>query len=890
MATRNRLRTVSYPLRTLLARRRRELEMEEELRFHLEMEAERNLGRGMAHGAAGRAARIRFGSIEGVKEDCRQSWGVHLLDTLVQDVRTGFRSLARSRGFSAVVVLTLGLGIGANTAIFSVVRGILLRPLPYAHGDRLVVVRQGDPRLGLEDVGFSVPEIRDLTEQARSLDGVAEYHSMNFTLLGGDEPQRVRVGVVSASFFDLLGVPPLLGRTFRSADDDHGADAVLVLTHAYWTRVFGSDPGVVGRAFEMNDRPHVVVGVLPPLPQYPDENDVFMPASACPFRARAVASGNRRARLVTAFARLRPETTAEQARLDLDGVLGGLALEHAAAYAPGSRPVATLDPLADVMIRTARPTFLVLLATVGLVLLIACANVANLTLARLHDRGREMAVRAALGASRRRLLRQLLTENLLLALAGGAVGLLFAAATQEALVAFASRFTARAGEVRLDGTVLLFTLAVSVVTGLAFGTLPGLPSAQGLAGTAGSESRTTGGRNGQRTRAALAVSQLALSFTLLIGAALMVRSLAKLQAVDPGFRVDNVLTLGLHLNWSTNTTAERGVDVERVGAFHDAFLERVRGLPGVLSAGNAWTFPLNSTFRSDGTILVEGQDPAGVLPVAQQLGASPEYFYALGVPLLEGRLFTELDRGEASDAVVVNDRFVRRAFPEGRPLGKRISFNRGQAWRTVVGVVGGVRHAQLEQEPGPAVYLPFAQFPGFSSTLFVQTSADPLALAGSIRAVARELSADAAVGPVRTLEQIRGDALASPRLTTFLLGTFAGLALLIAVTGLSGILAYAVSQRTREIGVRVALGASPGDILSMVVRQGLTAVALGLAIGLTGALALSRLVSRLLFGVEPTDPLCFVGSVAVLGTAALIACLVPARQAAAIDPALALRA
>jgi putative ABC transport system permease protein len=385
------------------------------------------------------------------------------------------------------------------------------------------------------------------------------------------------------------------------------------------------------------------------------------------------------------------------------------------------------------------------------------------------------------------------------------------------------------------------------------------------------------------------VSQLALSFTLLIGAALMLRSFAKLQAVDPGFQVENVLTVGLHLNWSAHSTAERAVDVERVGAFHDALLERVRALPGVVSAGNAWTFPLNSAFRSDGTVLVEGQDPAGVLPVAQQLGASPQYFEALGVPLLEGRSFTELDRGDASDAVVVNERFARSVFPVGGAVGKRLSLSRGQSWRTIVGVVGGVRHAQLEREPGPAVYLPFAQFPGFSSTLFVRTHTDPMALTEGIRRAIHALSADTAVGPVRTIEQIRSDALASPRLTTLLLGLFAGLALLIAATGLSGILAYAVSQRTREIGLRVALGAAPRDVLSMVVRQGLTAVALGLLIGLAAALALSQLVSRLLFGVEPTDPLCFVASVAVLGAAALIACLVPARRATMVNPALVLR-
>jgi predicted permease len=370
----------------------------------------------------------------------------------------------------------------------------------------------------------------------------------------------------------------------------------------------------------------------------------------------------------------------------------------------------------------------------------------------------------------------------------------------------------------------------------------------------------------------------------------MLRSFSKLQAVDPGFQVENVLTIGLHLNWSTHTTPQGPLDRDRVLAFHDALQERIRALPGVLSAGTAFAVPLDAGFRHDFDVFLEGQDPGAASAVAIAFGASTGYFEALGVPLRRGRVFTDADRGQASDAAIVNDRFVRRYVPQGDVMGRRVSFDRGRTWRTVVGVVGDVRQAEIDREPDPIVYLPFRQFPGFSSTLFVRTQAEPLALAERIRGITGEISRDTAVGPIRTLEQIRGDALALPRLTTALLGVFAALALLIAVTGLAGVLAYAVSQRTREIGVRVALGAAPANILSMVLRQGMTSIALGLAIGLTGALALSRLVSRLLFGVAPTDPLCFVGSVAVLAVAGLVACLVPARQAVGIEPMRALRA
>jgi predicted permease len=883
-----RLRSLLFPLRAQLGRERLERDMDDELRAHLEMQAAHNRGRGMDADEARRAARLGFGSVDAVKEECRQSVGVHLLDTLAQDLRFGWRGLLRTRGFTAAVVLTLGLGIGANTAVFSVVRGILLRPLPFAHGERMVVVQQGDPAAGVGNLGFSMAEVADIGARARSLDGIAEYHNMNFILLGGDEPRQVRTAVVSAGFFDLLGVSPLHGRTFRPEDDAHGADAVLLLTHEFWSRAFGRDPGVVGRMFQMNDKPHQVVGVLPPLPQYPQEHDVFMPAVACPFRERAVRSGNRRARMVQAFGRLRPGVDAQEARAELDHVLARFKQEYPDSYPPSAQPVGTVEPLAEVMVQPARPTLVVLFSTVGLVLLIACANVANLTLARLSDRRQEMAVRAALGAGRRRLLRQLVTESLLLGLAGGVVGLVFAAAAQGALTTFASRFTARAAEVQLDAPVLLFALAISIVTGLLFGTLPGLPSAEALARTSGSGGRTAGVGGGQRTRTALVVSQLALSFTLLIGAALMLRSFAKLQAVHPGFQVENVLSLGLHLNWSVQSTRQL-VSVEQQAALHDQLGERIRALPEVLSAGNAWTFPLNTGFRNDGSILIEGQDPVGTLPVAQGMGASEDYFAALGVPLHQGRFFTVADRGDASDAALVNDRFVQRYLPDGAALGRRISFNRGQTWRTIVGVVGSVRQAELEREPGPAYYVPFRQFPSISSTLFVRTQSDPMALADRIRAITGEVSRDTAVGPVRTLEQIRGDALAPPRLTTLLLGAFATLALVIAVTGLAGVLAYAVSQRTREIGVRVALGAAPSNILSLVLRQGFTSIAIGLALGVTGALGLSRLVSRLLFGVAPTDPLCFVGSVAVLAVAGLVACLVPARRAIGIEPMRALR-
>jgi putative ABC transport system permease protein len=884
------LRRLRVALRALLKPRRVEQELDAELRLHLEMETERHLRAGASPEDARRAALVSFGGVDRVKEECRDSWGVRLLETLAQDARYGLRNLRRNPGFTAVVVLTLGLGIGANTAVFSVVRGVLLRPLPYARGHELVALRQAAPRAGIEDLGFSVKEVQDYRERSRTLEDVVEYHSMNFTLLGGKEPQRVRTGVVSARFFDLLGVKPLLGRSFREGEDEVGAEPTLVLSHSYWQQKLGGDPGVVGRTFEMNDKVHTVVGVLPPLPGYPDENDVYMPASACPFRSRASTRENRQARMLNAFARVKSGVPLEQARAELASITERLRGEYPDAYPKDADPRAVASLVLEEMVARARPTFLVLLGTVALVLLIACANVANLSLARLSDRGRELAVRAALGAGRRRLLRQLLTESTILALLGGALGLLVAGLALEALVGFAARFTPRAGEVRIDGAVLAFTLGMTVLTGLVVGTLPGLPAFERLARTLGGEGRMTAGRSRQRLRSALVVSQLALSFMLLIGAALMLRSFAKLQQVDAGFRTENVLTLTLDLNWAKHTNPEGRLDRERVLGVIEPLWERVRNLPGVVTAGSAWTFPLNSAWRNDGTFMVEGRhDEAQPLPTADFLGASPDYFEAIGVPVLRGRVFDAHDRGEAEPVALVSRGLARRHWADGDPVGRRISFDRGKSWRTVVGVVGDVRQTGLAQEPKDTVYLPFLQFPGFSSSLFVRTVVDPRTVAEQARAELRALEPDAAVSNVRTLEEVKSEALSSPRLTTVLLGLFATLALAISAAGLSGVLAYSVSQRTREIGIRIALGAAPGRVVAMLLGQGLLAAAVGLGLGLVGAIGLSRVISGLLFGVEPTDPLCFVGSALVLSVVALVACFLPARRATVIDPMLALR-
>ena len=882
-------RRLAFRLRALFRRSRLEREIDEELRYHVERATEENLARGLEPGEARRAALVALGGVEHTKEDVRDAWGVRALETLTQDVRYGLRGLRRNPGYTAAVLVTLALGIGANTAVFSVVNGVLLKPLPYKRGEQVVLLRQPERSSGSPDIGFSVAEVHDYRDQTRTLDSVVEYHSMNFTLFGGKEPRRVRSGVVSANFFDVLEVSPLLGRTFRAGEDEIGAEPVLVLSHGFW-RSLGGDPNIVGTKFEMNDRVHVVVGVLPALPQYPNDNDVYMPASACPFRSRPTTLANRQARLLNAFARVKAGVSLEQAQADVDAVARQMASAHPDALPAGASARTLLSPLKEDLVRQARPTFLVLLATVALVLLIACASVANLALARLARRSKEIAVRAALGAGRLRLVRQLVTEATLLALAGGALGLLFALATREALTRFATRFTPRAHEIQIDGPVFAFALAVSLATGLLAGVLPGLPGRDKLAATlVESSGRTTGGRARSRLRSGLVIWQLGLSFVLLIGAALMLRSFVKLQGVDGGFRADNVLTMSLDLNFSRYSTPERRADLDKIDAFYAPLYTAVRALPGVAHVAAAYTFPLNSGFQNDGSFQIEGRDAGAARPSASFLGVSPEYFESLGVPLLKGRFFDDRERAGKTGAAIVNSRLARRNFGEADPLGRRISFDRGQTWRTIVGVVGDVRQSGLEREPADGVYLPYSEFPGYTATLFVRTTADPLAIAEQVRAEAHRLDPETAVGNVRTLAHIRSESLSQPRLTTLLLGLFAIVALTISATGLGGLMAYSVSQRTQEIGVRIALGAAPRQMVGMVLREGLASAGIGLAIGVVGALGLARLVSGLLFGVEPTDPLCFVGSALLLLAVAVGACFIPARRVVGIEPMTALR-
>jgi putative ABC transport system permease protein len=815
--------------------------------------------------------------------------GNRLSDTLARDIRYGLRTLWRSPGYSLLVIVTLALGIGANTAIFSVVNGVLLRPLPYRDGHELVVARQQATRAGADNIPFSVKEIIDYRDQLETLDGLVEYHGMSFTLLNSGEPDRVLTGVVSSNFFDVLGVQPLLGRMFVDTDDDLGAEAVLLLSYPYWQQRFGGDPGIVGTVFEMNDQPHTVIGVLPPIPQYPRDNDVYMPTSACPFRARGEARmhEDRTAfRGMTAFGRLQPGATVEQFGTDLATVAGGFQRDFPDVYQSDSGYTAVTTPLDDELTSNARPMLLILLGTTGLVLLIACANVANLTLARMLGRERELALRSALGAGRGRILMQLLTETTLLAVAGGGLGLLLAWAGLDLLTSFAGLLTPRTSQIGLDGWVLAFTLGLSIATGLAFGIVPAL-SARANVATALKEggAQTTDSGGAHWFRNLLTVAQVAVSFMLLIGAGLLLSSFYKLQQVDPGFNPENVLTAEVFPNWSKYRTPE-----SRRQLF-TGVLDRIESRPGVLSAAAASAVPLDGQPAQQQAFEIEGrryEDP-DLRPELEVRVASPSYFETIGVALRAGRVFTNLDDEEGLGVAVISRSLAQRHWPDSDPLDRRVTLNGGQDWLTIVGVVGDVRHGGLDSDPTDVLYRPFLQVAG-ATRILVRARMDPLSLATEVRQAVHAVDADQPVESFSTLAQARSDTLETRRLTMILLAIFAGLALLITVTGIAGVIATSVGQRTREFGVRLALGAAPASLLLMVMRQGLTMVLVGLVLGLAGAVALSRVLASLLFNTTPTDPSTFAVVSLVLLLAAVAACFLPARRTMRVDPMTALRA
>jgi len=808
------------------------------------------------------------------------------MQTFLQDLRYATRTLGRAPAYTAIAVLTLALGIGANTAIFSVIHGVLLKDLPFANGARVVRLKQPVAAGQIDDAGFSVREIADLRSRSRSLQTIVEYHSMSFNMLRRGEPQRVQTGVVSANYFDALGVRPLLGRTFREGEDQAGATPVVVLSYRFWRERLGGDTTIIGKTVEMTDRVHTVIGILPPLPAFPNDNDVFMPVSSCPFRMSEFWTTRRDVRALTGFAVARPGVELAAVRADLKAVASQMHNEHTESYPDAQGFGIGAESLLEELAGPARETLALLLATSAFVLAIACANVANLTLVRLVHRRSELVVRAALGAGSGRLARQLLTESVVVAGAGALVGVGLAAALLRVLVPYAARFTPRAFEIGLDAPVLLFTLGVSVVVGLASGTLPLVGMTRDLA--TGLRARGDGGQaRGRRGRAerGLVVAQVAVSVVLLAAAGLSVRSMIELSRVDAGYKPEQVLSLRV------TPSRERYQRPEDRVAVTTRIVTDMRALPGVSGVALVAAVPLGEDGRMSHGMLIQGRPvgPNEVAPQAEMQIVSGEYFTTIGVPIMKGRTFDEHDRLGTEEVAVISRSLAQRYWRDAEPLGARISPDGGDTWLRVVGVAGDVRDHALDQDPIDVFYVAFAQTPGGENVLLRSTTKDPARLAKQATAAIRAIDPDMPVDNIRTLMEIRLDSLAPRRLTASLLALFALLAVLIAAAGIGGVLAFSVSQRTREIGVRLALGAQRIEVLALVFRQGGAMIAIGLAIGAVGALWLTRFMQGLVFGIGARDPLTLAVACLTLAAVGLIASLGPARRATAVDPVIALR-
>ncbi|MFY9222103.1 MAG: ABC transporter permease, partial [Blastocatellia bacterium] len=778
----------------------------------------------------------------------------------------------------------LALGIGANSAIFSVIYGVLLRPLPYENSQNLVYLKQQAALTDIDNIGFSVKDVEDYRQSNHTLVDLAEHHTMTFILLGKEQAEQVRTSVVSANFFDLLGVKPFMGRAFLSTDEQHGAEAVLILSYDYWKKNHNGDKDIIGRVFQMNDRPHTVVGVLPQIPQYPVESDVYMPTSACPIRSSEQTISNRSARMVNVFGRLKTGVSVEQANSEFKTITSNLLNQYPDAYPKNSGITASVSQLQKELTEKARPTFLILLATTFFVLLIACANVANLALARLMSREKEMAVRKALGAGRGRLIRQLIVEHTVLTLIAGALGLLLASTGLHLLVNFAARFTTRAAEIQLDGSVLIFTLIISLLSGILFGLLPAfLPEKSLMNILKDSGSNSSKGARWQHLRKVLLVAQVSFCFVLLIGAGLMMRSLLKLQQISPGFNPENVLAISIRPNWSKYTTGEQ------YRILYQKILGKVKEQPGVISTALANTYPFDKIALTFGPanqdFLIENRpiSPSEATPQVDTRVVSVDYFQTIQLPLVTGRLFTEGDNDKAVRVAIINQAMASHRWNNEDPIGKRISFDNGENWVTIVGVVGNVKQYGLNKDFTDEIYLPLMQVGG-AGNLLVRTTSDPTSLTKQLQKTLYEIEPEMAIPAIEPVQSAMDDSMASSKLTTILLGIFAALALLITITGITGVVALIASQRTQEIGIRMALGATQSDILWLVLKQGITLVIVGLSIGIVVAIAVTRLMTSLLFAVEPTDPITFLSVSLLLIVFASLACFIPARRAALIDP------
>lgn len=866
---------IAFHLRTALAKRRNDPVLDDELDTHLTLLAAHNMERGMSPEQALREARLSLGGKEQIKESVGDYHGLPLLETLWQDARYAFRMLGRSPGFTAVAILTLALGIGANTAIFSVINGVLLSPLPYAQPGQLVAAKDNESLL-------------DITDIQRLSHAFSQGGGINILLMDyktKQEPVKARVGLVDAGFLETLGVPPMLGRMITPQEDVKGGPRVAVVTYRFWQNYLASDSHAIGETILLNEKPYVITGVMPPQFASPNEKADLFVAYRVGYPEAAAFRG---VHSMHAYWRLKPGVTVEQAEADLAPIDRQLSQQYPSEE-KGRRTV--LIPLHEWLVRDVRTALLVLFAAVGLVLLVACSNFASLLMARSVTRRQELVIRAALGAKRSRLICQALTESALLSLIGGAAGLALAAWGTSALLALKPAQLDRFDGIHVDGHVLLFVSGVSLLTGVIFGFMPAWSAACACVAEILKESSrsATTARGSHRVRQGLVISELALALILLIGAGLLIKGFLRLRAVNPGFNPQNVTTLSLRL------PTTRYSQIPKQTQFRRTLLERLNALPGT-QAAMITDIPLGGDYL-DHRIVIDGRPPVapGDAPRVQTLSVMGDYFRVMQIPVVAGRDFAEMDREGQPLVAIVNEEMVRRFFAHENPIGARIDWandNGPHRWMTIVGVAADVKDSGLDLPADPAVYAPYAQSDEvwrLWMTITLRAGTPSASLVADAKNIVWSLDSQIALSDVHTMGELLAASLAQQRFDMLLLGLFAALALILALVGTYGVMAYAVSQRTHEIGVRVALGARGIDVLRLVIGQAARLALTGIAIGVVGALALTRLMSSLLFQVTATDPATFTGVAILLAAVALLASYIPARRALRIDPMVALR-
>jgi putative ABC transport system permease protein len=891
-------------LRAILARiagvftgHRADDDLRAELQAHLEMEIAEYMRRGMPEDDARRQALLASGGLTQAAEAVRAQRGLPWLESVAADVKYALRTLRHSPGFTSVVVLTLALGIGANTAIFSAVRGVLLKSLPHRDGDRLVYLRQSTDRA---NVDFSVPEVIDLRNGAKSLGGIAEYSTWSVTLLRDNDASRLDVGLVTGNFFEVMGLSPVLGRLTRPSDDGPGVPIVVVLTHDFWMRRFGGDSSVVGRQLKLDTGVGTVIGVLQPAPFFPNRVDMLLNMVASKHHLSATMVQGRTHRMTEVVARLAPGASIEQARNEVAATYAVMQRDFKDAYDPGSHYTVAVIPFKKALGERAELTLLLLMVSAAFVMIISAANVTNLTLMRGVRREQELVVRAALGAGVLRLRRLVLVENLLLTLMGAAFGVILAIGGVRLLTALAARYSSRASEISLDLTTLAFTLALSVAIALLLSFVAALPKEGRFASwIAAGTRRASGSLRKQRLQRGLVVAQIAVSVVLLAGAGLLTRTMLQLSEVNTGLRTEEVLTLPLQLLSFADGDFKRMMasDAEAKQGY-ERLKREMRALPGVVEVGVGSSMPLkaNVSFdvKAEGRALAVGE----AMPQADIRTADPDYFDAAGIQLLRGRLFTTTDQPGSERVVIVNQALVDRLFHGADPIGKRIAWTGdllrftpfSGEWRTIVGVVANTRDKGLDAEFPSAVFMPFAQELSIGGGFVIRADSNVAALTTTVTRIARRAAPTVPIEEVFTIAQIKEQSVAPRRLNAVLIAAFGALAVLIAAVGIAGVLAFSVSTRTNEIGIRMSLGADSVRVQGMILREGAVVLAMGLAIGVGGAFSGANVIRGLLFGVGPHDPITMVVVGALMATIGIVACWIPARRAARIDPAIAMRA